>query len=65
MINLNLKEFYSAIDRASTIMLGKDKNIIKMQIDNKKISQHFSSFASNTSIHFSLKILTPLISKFK
>ncbi len=38
MINLNLKEFYSAIDRASTIMLGKDKNIIKMQIDNKKMT---------------------------
>lgn len=43
MINLNLKEFYSAIDRASTIMLGKDKNIIKMQIDNKKMTLYGSS----------------------
>ena len=54
MINLNLKEFYSAIDRASTIMLGKDKNIIKMQIDNKKMTLYGSSSDSKCKEELSI-----------
>ena len=38
MINLNLKEYYDAIDRASIITLSKDKNIVKMSIDDKKMT---------------------------
>ena len=37
MINLNLKDYYDAIDRASIITLSKDKNIVKMTIDGKKM----------------------------
>lgn len=37
MINLNLKEFYDAVDRASIITLSKDKNIVKMSIEDKKM----------------------------
>ena len=48
MINLNLKEYYSAIDRASTIMISKDKNIIKMIIDNKKMTLYGSSSDSKS-----------------
>lgn len=48
MINLNLKEFYSAIDRASTIMIGKDKSIIKMIIDNKKMTLYGTSVDSKS-----------------
>ena len=48
MINLNLKEFYSAIDRASTIMVSKDKNIIKMVIDNKKMTLFAASSDSKS-----------------
>ena len=38
MINLNLKEYYDAIDRASIITISKDKNIVKMCIDDKKMT---------------------------
>ena len=38
MINLNLKDYYNAIDRASIITLSKDKNIVKMSIDGKKMT---------------------------
>lgn len=38
MINLNLKEYYDAIDRASIITVSKDKNIVKMCIDDKKMT---------------------------
>lgn len=38
MINLNLKEFYDAIDRASIITVSKDKNIVKICIDDKKMT---------------------------
>lgn len=48
MINLNLKEYYNAIDRASTIMISKDKNIIKMIIDNKKMTLYGSSSDSKS-----------------
>ena len=46
MINLNLKEYYDAIDRASILTLSKDKNIVKMCIDNKKMTI-FGSSAEN------------------
>ena len=35
MINLNLKELYDAVDRASLLAQNKDKNIIKMHIEDK------------------------------
>ena len=35
MINLNLKEFYDAVDRASLLAQNKEKNIIKMHIEDK------------------------------
>lgn len=38
MINLNLKDYFDAIDRASIITLSKDKNIVKMTIDDKKMT---------------------------
>lgn len=38
MINLNLKEYYDAIDRASIITISKDKNIVKMCIEEKKMT---------------------------
>lgn len=38
MINLNLKDFYNAIDRASIITVSKDKNIVKMSIDSNKMT---------------------------
>ena len=46
MINLNLKEYYDAIDRASIITLSKDKNIVKMNIDDKKMTIYGSSAES-------------------
>ena len=46
MINLNLKEFYDAIDRASIITISKDKNIVKMSIDDKKMTIFGSSAES-------------------
>lgn len=46
MINLNLKEYYDAIDRASIITLSKDKNIVKMSIDDKKMTIYGSSAES-------------------
>ncbi len=46
MINLNLKEYYDAIDRASIITVSKDKNIVKMNIDNKKMTIYGSSAES-------------------
>ena len=46
MINLSLKEFYDAIDRASIITISKDKNIVKMSIDDKKMII-FGSSAEN------------------
>lgn len=35
MINLNLKEFYNAVDRAALLAQNKEKNIIKMHIEDK------------------------------
>ncbi len=35
MINLNLKEFYDAVDRAALLAQNKEKNIIKMHIEDK------------------------------
>ena len=37
MINLNLKEFYDAVDRAALLAQSKDKNIIKMHIEDKEM----------------------------
>lgn len=38
MINLSLKDYYDAIDRASIITVSKDKNIVKMSINDKKLT---------------------------
>lgn len=46
MINIKLKDFYDAIDRASIITVSKDKNIVKMTIDNKKMTIVGSSMES-------------------
>ena len=35
IINLNMREFYDAVDRASLLAQNKDKNIIKMHIQDK------------------------------
>ena len=35
MINLNLREFYDAVDRAALLAQNKEKNIIKMHIEDK------------------------------
>ena len=35
IINLNMKEFYDAVDRASLLAQNKEKNIIKMHIQDK------------------------------
>lgn len=35
MINLNLKSFNDAVDRASLLAQSKDKNIVRVSIDNK------------------------------
>ncbi len=35
MINLNLREFYDAVDRAALLAQNKEKNIIKMHIEGK------------------------------
>lgn len=37
MINLNLREFYDAVDRASILAQNKEKNIIKMHIEDKEM----------------------------
>ena len=37
MINLNLREFYDAVDRAALLAQSKDKNIIKMHIEDKEM----------------------------
>lgn len=46
MINLSLKDFYDAIDRASIISVSKDKNIVKLTIDDKKMTIFGSSAES-------------------
>ncbi|MFR5857562.1 MAG: DNA polymerase III subunit beta [Bacilli bacterium] len=35
MINLNLKDFYDAVDRAALLAQNKERNIIKMHIEDK------------------------------
>ena len=42
MINLDLKAFNDAVDRASLLAVNRDKNIVKVLIDNK-IMTIFSS----------------------
>ncbi len=37
MINLNLKEFFDAVDRAALLAQNKEKNIIKMHIEDKEM----------------------------
>lgn len=37
IINLNVKEFYDAVDRAALLAQSKDKNIIKMHIEDKSM----------------------------
>ena len=37
MINLNLKDFYDAVDRAALLAQSKDKNIIKMHIEDREM----------------------------
>ncbi len=37
MINLNLKEFYDAVDRAALLAQNKEKNIIKMHIEGNEM----------------------------
>ena len=37
MINLNMKEFYDAVDRAALLAQNKEKNIIKMHIQDKEM----------------------------
>lgn len=49
MINLNLKEFYDAIDRASIISVSKDKNIVKLTIDDKKMTIYGTSQESGNT----------------
>ncbi len=46
MVNLSLKDFYDAIDRASIISVSKDKNIVKLTIDDKKMTIYGSSAES-------------------
>ena len=44
IVKINLNEFFSAIDRAALLTQGKDKNIVKMIInDNKMIINSFAS----------------------
>ena len=43
MINLNLREFFDAVDRASLLAENKEKNIIKMLINNKNMTITSSS----------------------
>ena len=44
IIKVNKKEFNDAIDRAALLTQGKDKNIVKMSLDNSKML--INSFAS-------------------
>ncbi len=44
IIKVNKKEFNDAIDRAALLTLGKDKNIVKMSLDNTKMV--INSYAS-------------------
>lgn len=44
IIKVNKKEFNDAIDRAALLTMGKDKNIVKMTLDNTKMI--INSFAS-------------------
>ena len=37
MINLNLKDFYNAVDRAALLAQNKEKNIIKMHIEGNEM----------------------------
>ena len=37
MINLNLKEFYDAVDRAALLAQNKEKNIIKMHLEGNEM----------------------------
>lgn len=44
IVKINLAEFFSSIDRAALLTQGKDKNIVKMTInDNKMIINSFAS----------------------
>ena len=49
MININLSEFYDAIDRASIITLSKDKNIVKMSIEGNKMTIYGNSLDNGTT----------------
>lgn len=44
ILEVNYKEFFDAVDRVSLLTQNKEKNIIKMQIETKKIK--LSSYAS-------------------
>ena len=44
IVNTNLNDFYSAIDRAALLTQNKDKNIVKMRIKNKQMI--INSYAS-------------------
>ena len=44
MVNTNLNDFYSSIDRAALLTQNKDKNIVKMKIKNKQMV--INSYAS-------------------
>jgi len=44
IVKVNKKEFNDAIDRAALLTQGKDKNIVKMTLDNTKMT--INSFAS-------------------
>ncbi len=44
IVNINLNDYFSAVDRAALLTLGKDKNIIKMKIKNEQMI--INSFAS-------------------
>lgn len=44
IIKINKKEFNDAIDRAALLTQGKDKNIVKMSLDNTKMT--INSFSS-------------------
>ena len=55
MINLNLKEFYNAINTATLFLENKEKNIVKMQIEDKEMvitsaSDNIGNFKRNISI---------------
>lgn len=80
MININLRDYYDAIDRAALLTQSKDKNIVKMSVNGNEML--ISSFASeigkveeklsiesnntgNIDISFSAKYMLEALRTFK